>query len=217
MPLGDLSLAEMKKHWLKFFLELPYKATFRPPLVYLRGPYFKAGYLRRKFALLASVRRQGGQVHRTIEIRGPKSFTQYIDIGRECVIERDCFFWIAEEAGSNPQLSIGKGVYIGRNCYLGAFQPLSIGRDTLIGAYSYIISANHKFDDPNKLVKEQGYVGAPIIIGSDVWIGCHVVILPGVTIGDGAIIAAGAVVTKSVPSYEIWGGVPAKYLGARSE
>ncbi|WP_243695879.1 hypothetical protein [Rhodovulum marinum] len=31
-------------------------------------------------------------------------------------------------------------------------------------------------------------------------------ILPGITIGDSAIIAAGAVVTKSVPSNEIWGG-----------
>ena len=52
-------------------------------------------------------------------------------------------------------------------------------------------------------------------IGNDVWIGSNVCILQGVTIGDGAIIAAGAVVTESVPSYEIWGGVKARFLKKR--
>jgi acetyltransferase-like isoleucine patch superfamily enzyme len=85
----------------------------------------------------------------------------------------------------------------------------------MIGAYSYIISANHCFKDKNKPIRLQGYTGAPIDIGCDVWIGCHVTILPGVTIGDGAIIAAGAVVNKNVPSFEIWGGVPARKLGER--
>jgi len=54
-----------------------------------------------------------------------------------------------------------------------------------------------------------------VVIGRDVWIGCHVVVLPGVTIGDHAVVAAGAVVTKSIPSGEMWGGVPAKKIGER--
>lgn len=37
-------------------------------------------------------------------------------------------------------------------------------------------------------------------------------ILRGVKIGDGVIVAAGSVVTKSVPSYAIVGGVPAKFI-----
>lgn len=40
----------------------------------------------------------------------------------------------------------------------------------------------------------------------------NVVVLPGVTIGENAVIAAGAVVTKDVPDYEMWGGVPAKFI-----
>lgn len=36
--------------------------------------------------------------------------------------------------------------------------------------------------------------------------------MPGVSIGDKSIIAAGAVVTKDVPSGEVWGGGPAKYI-----
>jgi acetyltransferase-like isoleucine patch superfamily enzyme len=54
-----------------------------------------------------------------------------------------------------------------------------------------------------------------IVIGNDVWLGLNVVVLSGVEIGDGAVIAAGAVVNKSVPSYSIYGGVPAKFLKHR--
>ena len=55
-----------------------------------------------------------------------------------------------------------------------------------------------------------------IKIGNDVWIGDNVTILPSCTfIGDGAIVAAGAVVSKNIPPYEIWGGVPARCIKRR--
>lgn len=53
-------------------------------------------------------------------------------------------------------------------------------------------------------------------IGNDVWIGANAIILPSVTeIGTGAVVAAGAVVTKNIPPYEIWAGVPAKKVKDR--
>lgn len=51
-----------------------------------------------------------------------------------------------------------------------------------------------------------------IKIGSNVHIGMNSIIMPGVTIGDNVIIGCGAVVTKNIPSGEIWGGVPAKFI-----
>ena len=54
-----------------------------------------------------------------------------------------------------------------------------------------------------------------IEIGNNVWIGDSAVILSGVSIGNGAVIAAGAVVSKSIPSYSIAAGVPAKIKSLR--
>lgn len=55
----------------------------------------------------------------------------------------------------------------------------------------------------------------PVEIGNDVWIGANVFIKAGTKIGDGAIIPAGAVVTRNVPPYSIFGGVPAKVIKYR--
>lgn len=55
-----------------------------------------------------------------------------------------------------------------------------------------------------------------LVIGNDVWIGTNAVILAQCkTIGNGAVVAAGAVVTKDIPPYEVWGGVPAHRIGNR--
>lgn len=45
-----------------------------------------------------------------------------------------------------------------------------------------------------------------IIIDDWVFIGARTLILPGVHIGEGAIVAAGSLVTKNIPSMEVWGG-----------
>ena len=64
-------------------------------------------------------------------------------------------------------------------------------------------------------VQWNGQVKAPVVIEDDVWLGTHVVVLPGVTIGKGAIIGASSVVTKDIPAYEVWAGVPAKFIKRR--
>lgn len=56
------------------------------------------------------------------------------------------------------------------------------------------------------------YSYAPVIIEKNVWIGENVVILKGVTIGEGSIIAASCVVTKNVPPFSLYGGVPGKII-----
>jgi maltose O-acetyltransferase len=50
------------------------------------------------------------------------------------------------------------------------------------------------------------------VIEDRVWIGANCVILKGVTVGANSVIAAGSVVTKDVPPFSIFAGVPATFL-----
>lgn len=72
-----------------------------------------------------------------------------------------------------------------------------------VGKTQFEISETHENDK-----------SGDVMIGEDVWIGTNSTILPGVQIGRGAIIGAGAVVTKNVPPYSVFAGVPAKIIAA---
>ena len=138
-------------------------------------------------------------------------------MGAYCHLERDVAIWLSSDTDADPSLELQNKVFLGKGTYIGVYRPIFIGENTIVGAYSYLISANHCYASRNIPIREQGFLGAPIVIEDDVWLGTHVVVLPGVTIGKGSIVAAGAVVNKDIPPYEIWGGVPAKFLKARPE
>jgi len=163
-------------------------------------------------AWLKEMRRHGVSIHKSIELTGRADVKPWLKFGTGSVIERDCTVWCAAEADSEPSVITGANVFVGRNTYLGAWKPIWIGSDTLIGAYCYIISGNHRFTAPDLPVRTQGYEGEPITIGRNVWLGAHVIVLPGVTIGDNAVVGAASVVTSSVPGAEIWAGVPARRI-----
>jgi acetyltransferase-like isoleucine patch superfamily enzyme len=46
-------------------------------------------------------------------------------------------------------------------------------------------------------------------------LGTNTVITKPVTISDGVVIGAGSIVTKDIPSYQVWAGVPAKFIKNR--
>jgi len=149
-----------------------------------------------------------------LQVRGRSDALTLISAGQQVGIDNGCILWLAAEQGAEPRLQFGDRSYLGPYTFVGSYLPLNVGSNTIIGAHSYLITANHEWKG-RQPIREQGYRAAPIEIGDDVWIGCHCVILPGVTIGDQAIIGAGAVVTKDVPAGETWGGVPARKIGER--
>lgn len=112
-----------------------------------------------------------------------------------------------------------KRITIGRHCYIGVgcwfIGEVEIGDDCLFGPGVRLIAQSHVYDDPGRLIREQGRHKAPIHIGRDVWIGCNVVVVHGVTIGDGAVVGAGAVVTRDVPPFAVVAGVPARVIKTR--
>ena len=94
---------------------------------------------------------------------------------------------------------------------------IRIGEWCLIGPNVVMRTASHRYDNPNKFIRQQGHVVGDIHIEDDVWIGANALILGGVHIGKGAVIGAGAVVTKDVPSLAIVVGIPAKVVKFRGK
>ncbi len=123
---------------------------------------------------------------------------------------------------------VGDYSYLGPGCTvvrakIGKF--CSVARDVEIGLGShpsrdfvsthpifYLARPAHGWNLTDRDMREEF---ATTVIGNDVWIGARALIKGGVTIGDGAIVGAGAVVTRDVPPYTIYVGVPAKLLRHR--
>lgn len=113
----------------------------------------------------------------------------------------------------NGDITLADGVNIGFNCEVFSAGEVSIGADTLLAAYAYLIGGDHDFSDRDAAVSAQPRRAAGIHVGSGVWVGAGAKVLDGVTIGDRAIIGAGAVVRHAVPAGATAVGVPARVLG----
>lgn len=107
---------------------------------------------------------------------------------------------------------IGDNVGIGEFAYIGGAGGVSIGSDTIVGQYFSVHPENHIFEDPTRLIRQQGVTRMGIEIGLGCWIGAKVTITDGVTIGNHCVIAAGSVVTKNFPERSVIGGVPAQLI-----
>ena len=109
-------------------------------------------------------------------------------------------------------LKMGKNSAIGDFTHFGASGGIEIGDNVIMGSYISFHSENHKFNDNERLIREQGVTSRGIKLGNNIWVGAKVTFLDGCSIGDNSVVAAGAVVSGSFPEKSIIGGVPAKVL-----
>jgi acetyltransferase-like isoleucine patch superfamily enzyme len=158
-----------------------------------------------------------------------------IAIGDDVVIDDGCV--LDAKGSSNRGIAIGNGVFVGRHSSLntkdgdiviedrvniGPFATVfsasrvSIGRDTLLAAYTYLVGGGHAFDETGIAILDQPRPSRGITIGSGCWIGTRVSVLDGVTIGQGVVVGAHAVVTRDLPDLSVAAGLPAVVLRSRA-
>lgn len=126
--------------------------------------------------------------------------------GNNLNVDCDCYFSGIEK------IAFGDNVIINRGVILQAHSSASntIGNNCVISYRSQLLTGGRKVIKEIGISKEHIY--RDIKIGNNVWIGANSIILPGVVVEDNVVIAAGTVVTKSLDSGYIYGGVPAKLI-----
>jgi acetyltransferase-like isoleucine patch superfamily enzyme len=116
------------------------------------------------------------------------------------------------------KIIIGDRVVIRPDCKLfGESETLNtsiiIEDDVLIACGVHIYINNHKFDDVNTPISNQGYYpDKMVILRKGCWIGANTIILPGVEIGENTVIGANSMVNKSFPKGIVAAGNPAKII-----
>lgn len=126
-------------------------------------------------------------------------------------IHRSATLYHGFQVRSARRLTIGARTSVGDGAILDARGGLTIGSDVNLSTQVHIWTAQHAWDSP-----DFAYVSAPVHIGDHAWLSTRVTVLPGVSIGEGAVVAAGSVVTKDLPPYGLYGGVPARKLRQRA-
>jgi acetyltransferase-like isoleucine patch superfamily enzyme len=157
-----------------------------------------------------------------------------IRIGDNVVVDDGCC--LDAKGTDNQGITIGSGVFIGRNTILSckngdividdeanigfnteifSASRVRVGKKVLIAAYTYLVGGDHLFDRVDIPVLDQPRNARGIDVGDHVWLGAHVVVTDGSTVGRDAIIGAGAVVVGEVPEFSIAVGIPAKVVRDR--
>ena len=110
----------------------------------------------------------------------------------------------------NPgHVRIGDHSTLNEGCLLNARESIVIGAHVHISPGVQIHAGGLNLDEP---YASRRHYAAPVTIEDGVWLCSGVIVLPGITVHEGAVVAAGAVVTRDVPAFEVWGGVPARMI-----
>ncbi len=119
------------------------------------------------------------------------------------------------EAGATGRIVIGPSTFLNLDVQIAAIDLVEIGADCLLSRGCFIADNNHRFDQLDRGLDEQGLSSrGPVRIGDHVWPGANVVVTSGVTIGERCVVGANSVVTRDLPPFSVAVGAPARVIGS---
>jgi NDP-sugar pyrophosphorylase family protein len=146
------------------------------------------------------------EIHGSAEIKCNNTFvssTKYNPVG----ISKTCNIYVSPEG----ELTLGNGGgYSGVS--IVCWEKIVIGDYCGFGGNVSIWDTDFHGLHYKERTEKHAVKTAPIVIGDNVWVGANCLILKGVNIGDRSVIGAGSVVTKNIPSDEVWAGNPAHFI-----
>jgi acetyltransferase-like isoleucine patch superfamily enzyme len=172
--------------------------------------YERNSRLRRRWRINRHMVRAGAFIRYPVEGEVLEALDEgRLTIGEGTLLEPGCWITLSSEA----RISIGSGCFLNKNTMLAAQERIEIGDHVMFANNCFVGDADHRYDDPETPVTQQGFVArGPVRIGSNVWLGVGCVVTGGVEIGDRAVIGANSVVTRDIPAASIAAGAPAKVL-----
>jgi acetyltransferase-like isoleucine patch superfamily enzyme/ribosomal protein S18 acetylase RimI-like enzyme len=176
------------------------------------GFFLRACYWKAKLNYLG----QDTVIDQYVEIWGPSS----VSIGSNCHIDTH----VRLAAGERRQrqhgwITVGDFVHLGRGVHIAGRGGVKIGDFVGVMANSHLYSATGVVehpDDPGRLLAmshmaphdQQHVIEGPILIDDYAIIGMSVKIMPNVRVGRGAIVHADCELTRDVPPFANFGGIP---------
>jgi UDP-2-acetamido-3-amino-2,3-dideoxy-glucuronate N-acetyltransferase len=110
---------------------------------------------------------------------------------------------------------IGPGVVIGDDCKIqnnaSLYEPANIGKGVFVGPGAILTNDKHpRATGPTgEKLGDGEWKRVGVTLKDNCSIGAGAICVAPVTIGSGSLVGAGAVVTRDIPSNEVWVGIPA--------
>jgi len=113
-------------------------------------------------------------------------------------------------------VEIGKGSAMDAYSFVGAGGGVKIGESVIMGQHVSFHAEDHRFDDLDRPIQQQGVNQQGIVIEDDCWVGSNVTFLDGAYVERGCVIAACAVVKGRIPAHSVVAGIPGRIIRSRS-
>lgn len=159
-----------------------------------------------------------------------KSVGENVQIGRNCIIvglenitlgSNIRIDGLTTIVAQNGQLVIGDYVHIGGSCHLTCASSVTLESFSGLSQGVRIYSATDDYSggaltNPTVPREFTNVKSAPVTLRRHVIIGSGSVILPGVEVGEGSSVGALSLVTRSLASWGVFSGCPARKISNRS-